>query len=310
MARNFALTSALINYTHVLSTMRNWSEVIIERDPHIILTGASRSILALGTFLTLIATPRQQLFFRSPNYPRGVSCLEEARTLSLYCLQDPYSGQIAYIISIVVLLTVMVGAMPWLTSILHFWVAWSFVKSVPVIDGGDQVAVALTGLFVIFHFGDLRSHHWKIRDDYSTQPAIFRIIWWSALALFSIQGLVIYAHAFIGKLSVPEWSNGTSVWYWLNDPTFTPPQPIKFMLLQLSNSWIGTVLLNYGVLAVEALLAFAITFSSRNKMRMSVIGIMLHFIFAITFGLWSFMYSMICVLTMYLIVPSRLSSQN
>ncbi|WP_169719967.1 hypothetical protein [Actinomyces slackii] len=209
----------------------------------------------------------------------------------------------AYAISLIILLSVIVGVLPWLTSILHFWLMWSFVHSVPIIDGGDQVALAMTAIFVMYHFGDLRLHHWSGRRKYFGQPIVLRAIWWSALILFSIQGSVIYAHAVLGKLNVPEWANGTSVWYWITDPTFSPPEPFLSILKFVSGSWLGTVLLNYGVLGIEAMLALALLARPRTKIRIAMIGVMLHTAFALAFGLWSFLCSMICVIIMYLVTP-------
>ncbi len=157
----------------------------------------------------------------------------------------------------------------------------------------------LSFIFILLHFGDLRLTHWSKHKNYRSMPRIIRAIWWSAIPLFILQAMVVYLHACVGKLFVDEWANGTDIWYWLNDSVFGPPTFIKNMLLFVSDYAVGMVLLNYGILVLEFILAIGFLFRDRLRIQLFYIGVLLHVAFAMCFGLWSFLFSMTSLLTMH-----------
>lgn len=118
-----------------------------------------------------------------------------------------------------------------------------------------------------------------------------------------IQAAVIYGHAFIAKLSVAEWMNGTSIWYWIQHPTFRPPELIADVLAGISSTWIGTVGLNYGTLALEAALMVGALLPRRLCMVLVLLGVIFHLGIAVTFGLVSFLCSMSAVLILGYVLP-------
>lgn len=196
-----------------VSFLQRYSGYIESIDPHNKVAGGSRSILAMGTLFTFIFTPMDALFYQSSSYPAGVVCSSTHSSFGLFCILPPHDNPWDYITTYVILISVVIGFVPFLTSLLHFWVAWSFGVACPILDGGDQIAWALSILFVILHFGDLRLTHWHSHKDYAKLPGIFRAIWWSAIPLFILQAMTVYLHACIGKLFIDEWTNGTDVWY-------------------------------------------------------------------------------------------------
>lgn len=276
--------------------LKRYSGYIESIDPHNKVAGCARSILATGTLLTFIFTPMDALFYQSSNYPAEIVCSTTHSNLSLFCASPPHDSPWAYIITYVVLWSVIIGFLPFLTSLLHFWIAWSFGVSSPMLDGGDQIAWALSIIFVILHFGDLRITHWASRKSYASLPSIVKAIWWAAIPLFILQATVVYLHASIGKLFVEEWVNGTDVWYWLNDPTFAPPFFVREILLFISNYTVGTIALNYSVLILEFILAIGFLLRDQLRIKLFFIGVLLHVVFAVCFGLWSFLFSMISLL--------------
>lgn len=284
--------------SRLCDSLNNIGSMILAVDPRGPAAGRARSLLSLGTFLTMIATPRDQLFFRSASYPNGVVCGDLANGISLYCIFDRESP-LPYVISFAILLAVILGVLPMVTSWLHAWLAWSFVHSVPIIDGGDQVAQALTLLFIIFHFGDMRLTHWHTESTFVRIDTFFSPVRAGAVFLFEIQASVIYLHASIAKFAVPEWANGTAIWYWMQDPTFAPPRWIYIPLNALLSYVPSALLITYGVLAFEFVLGVAILLRASLRCRLLLPGLLLHLGFAMVFGLWSFLCSMAALLIMY-----------
>ncbi len=281
----------------------NIGGTILSVDPREPAAGLARSLLALGTLLTMLATPRDQLFFRSDQHPEGVACGELANRFGLYCIFDR-THSITYIISFAILLAVVLGVFPGILSWLHAWLAWSFVHSVPIIDGGDQIAQALTLLFVVFHFGDMRLTHWHTNSMFAHVDRLFAPVRAAAVLLFMIQGSVVYLHASIAKFGVPEWPNGTAIWYWMQDPTFAPPHWLYVPINALLSYAPTALLVTYGILAFEFILGVAIFFRTSARRSLLVPGLVLHVVFAMVFGLWSFLCSMSSLLIMYTYVPT------
>jgi hypothetical protein len=163
----------------------------------------------------------------------------------------------------------------------------------------------LTLLFVVLYLADTRLWHWSAprRSRSATGIAILNGLRTAGYYLFGVQAIILYGHAFIGKLFVPEWLEGTDFWYWIQDPTFAPPGAIKSLLAWMSGSWAGSLLLNYGTLALEAALMCAVLLSTRAKVQLWVLAVAFHLAIAFTFGLWSFLCSMFALLSMYLLGP-------
>lgn len=280
---------------------------VVQVDPRGPAAGFARSAVALGALLTMLATPKDQLFFRSLQYPHGVICTGLNAKLGLYCGFPNLLPGVRGVIGYIILVLVVAGLFPALTSWLHAWFAWSFASSVPVIDGGDQIAQALTLLFIVFHLGDVRPTHWgrrmkSLRIDLATAP-----IRASAIMLFAIQGSVVYLHASIAKFGVHEWGNGTAIWYWLQEPSFSPPGWLYVPLNALFSHAFTAIVATYGVLAFEFILGVAIIFPAKMRRRLLIPGLLLHLVFAMTFGLWSFLCSMSSLLIMYLYVGTAYS---
>lgn len=267
------------------------------------LLGLARSLLAAATLATLVATPHAQLFFRSTNYPDGVTCDRPLSAGSLFCIWRGDLGWIAVLIAIIVLLAVLSGFLPALTALPHWWVAWSFNMTSPIPDGGDQVSAVLTLLLLPLLLGDRRLNHWHVDRRYASRPIAVKVLAYSALVLVWIQVCVIYFHAAVGKFAVEEWANGTVLWYWFHDPTFAPAEPLRSVMLWIVGSGLGAALLAYGSLLTELLLAFALVANQRIRSIMLIVGLLFHLGIAVTFGLWSFSLIMTAALLLYLVRP-------
>lgn len=285
--------------------LRRADRDIREVSPFTPVLGAARSLLALATLLTILFTPNAQLFFRSVTYPDGVTCDRVFSAISLFCVWRGDAAGVAVAVAVVLLAAVISGYLPAVTAVPHWWVAWSFNMSSPIPDGGDQVSAVLTLLLVPILLMDRRRHHWQLDRGYPSRRPVAKVIAYTALALCAIQVCVIYFHAAVGKFAVEEWANGTVLWYWFQDPTFAPAEPLRTLMLGVVGSAAGGAVLAYGSLLIELLLAFALVAGPRYRAVMLVAGALFHLGIAVCFGLWSFSTTMLAALLLYLVRPSR-----
>jgi len=174
--------------------------------------GLARSLLAMGTLFTLL--------FNSTDFlidTRLVNSVSPLQNLNLFFLLADHF-LLAKIISIVVLLLVISGYYPFVTGVLHWFVTYSFFKSCVMIDGGDHVSAILTLLLMPITLTDKRKNHWQ--ENVCEVDSLKALISKTAFTLIKIQICAIYFHAFVGKIPVAEWLNGTATYYWLTHEYF------------------------------------------------------------------------------------------
>lgn len=276
---------------------------VLTRSPHTPIVGLARTLVALGTLLTLLCTPQDALFFRSEAFNAGAVCDTRMSFLSLHCLVGD-RVDISVWLSVAILFAVCSGYAPALTAVPHWWVAWSLNVSSPLRDGGDQVAAALTFLLVPLLLVDRRLNHWQQDRGFGGRTVLAKSVAHATVVLVAIQTIFIYGHAAIGKFTVAEWSNGTAIWYWIQDPAFAPPGFMDAALRLVHATTMGSIALNYGALAIELGLAVAVLGSRRSRRAALVAGISFHVMIAVVFGLWSFLFSMVALLMVAFVRPT------
>lgn len=256
--------------------------------------GLARSLIALGTLLTLVLSSTETLFHpvRLLDNPR---CIGPAATLSLFCTLPI---EVVRLAGIGVLLLVVIGWRPRWTAIPHWWISFSVQASISLPEGGDQAAAILAMLFIPVALTDRRKWHWSAPDRKSRPVASF--VSNLALLLARVQVMVIYLQAFIAKLFVPEWVDGTAVWYWLLDPNFGPTGLRRELALWIGSSALGMTLFTWGTLVIEAGLAYGLLASPRARRVLLVTGVAFHGLIALTMGLMSFSIIMWGALLIYL----------
>ena len=73
----------------------------------------ARTLVAIGTLVTLVATPTSTLFYRSLNFPEGVVCGDPAtKAIALPCLMPGSQQGLMRLLMIVGLLFVLTGYLP------------------------------------------------------------------------------------------------------------------------------------------------------------------------------------------------------
>jgi antimicrobial peptide system SdpB family protein len=256
--------------------------------------GLARSILALGLFLTLLFNSNDVLFYLNSGAIEFQ--INQYNFFSIYLLIQ--NTQIAKLISIVVLFFVIIGIYPRITCLLHFWVTYSFSSCVHIPDGGDQIATIISFLLIPVFLLNPNRWHWQInktKSFYSNTVAFYSIL------LIKLQTIVIYFHSSVGKFPVVEWTEGSAIYYWFNDPVFGLNNSLKpFFDIIFKNS-ILTFYANWGVMFLELFIVLAVITSSKKIKKYALImGLLFHFFIILVHGLFSFYFSMASLLILSL----------
>ena len=262
--------------------------------------GLARTLLALGTALTLIFNEPNLLFRPGSGVVEYPVC-ESPWTFGVFCLGSAKLGLMRWIAA-AVLLVVASGWRPRWTAIPHWWISFSLQTSAITLDGGDQVAAVLTLLLLPIALTDNRRWHWQHLDSaIPLSPAIIarRLVALSAVFVIRIQVAAIYLHAAVAKWSVEEWSDGTILYYWFNDPFIGAPTWLKPFIIPLSTSRL-VALFTWGSILLELLLFMALVMPKNRWRIMLIAGILFHAAIAVTMGLISFGLSMAAALVLYL----------
>ncbi len=286
---------------------------ILNSNPWTNVYGLARSIIAIGTLLTFLANDVHSLFIPLVGVPTPPVCNGIA-SFSFFCLFPDGYLILSKWIAIIILAIVASGWRPRITGILHWWISFSFIVSATLIDGGDQIAAVITLLLIPITLTDDRKWHWadrntKTKGKFIYTEGIKKIIAYVFRILLRIQVALIYLQAFTAKLDVVEWVNGTSLYYWLNDPMFGPPDFIYQLLEPFLLSSTLLPLMTWGVLLIELLLFAALFMPRKWWTPMLKIGLLFHFMIVILFGLVSFFCTMAGGLILYL-YPLTKNSQT
>jgi len=262
--------------------------------------GLSRSLLAFGTLSTLLANEAHLLF---PSIEGMGNFIMNSEFSLFYLLKEHL--HIAKWVSVIILILVISGWRPMLTCIPHWWVAFSFFTSSPIVDGGDQITSILTLLLIPVCITDKRRWHWenngpKIESsDFWQQCKHLFIV--SFLIVIKVQIAIIYYHAATAKLSVEEWTNGTALYYWFTHDVFGMGSFLEPLLMPVLLNPVLVTLMTWSVIVFEILLFAACLMSRRNQKIMLTLGISFHFSIFVIHGLFSFFFAMAAALILYLI---------
>jgi len=269
--------------------------------------GLARTLIAFGTLCTVAFTPSDVLLSPLADGTVPPVCAGVSRA-GLWCVVPANHRWFASVITILVLLLVISGWRPRYTGLLHWYVSWSLLLGVTLQDGGDQAAAVLTLLLIPVTLTDPRRWHWSRGPQPVPLDASVGWAWVVARvtrALIIVQVSGIYLQACVAKLGVPEWSDGTALWYWLKGSQFAPPPWIAVVTDRLIASPLGVTSLTYGTLIIEFLIAAAIFMAPPYRRLVLIAGIALHAGIMVTMGLVSFFFSMVGALTLYLVPAGK-----
>lgn len=263
--------------------------------------GVARTLMALATASTLATNDTIAMFPAVPASMLPPPYCVGVRHLSAYCLVPTRELEVVRWLSVFALLVVASGYRPRITGLVHAWISFSFAVSSPLLDGGDQVASALTLLLLPVTLTDPRKWHWSppAADTAPKQP-IARLVTRLAMLLAQLQVAGIYFHAAVGKTAVDDWANGTALYYWVRHPMVGAAGVAAKLMYPLTEAAVPLALLTWGVIGLEFLLAGAILCPERVRRYLLPCGIALHVGIIVIHGLISFGLTMIAAVILYL----------
>lgn len=265
--------------------------------------GVARTLLALGTSLTLIFNESGILFRPGSGMPNFPVC-QGVGIFGIFCNFNPYL-ETARWISVVILLIVASGWRPRYTAFFHWWISFSLQTSAITVDGGDQVTAVLTFLLLPIALTDKRKWHWQSipkeekQQNLNSLKSLFpRLIALMASVAIRVQVAIIYFHAATAKIAVPEWIDGTILYYWFTDSMTGLPNWLGFLNIIFTTRLVA--LATWSALILEILLFMALVMPKKKWGIFLFLGIGFHLLIALTMGLISFGLAMAAALILYL----------
>ncbi|SEL76255.1 antimicrobial peptide system protein, SdpB family [Stigmatella aurantiaca] len=260
--------------------------------------GLARTLIALATCGTLAFNHSSTLFRPAVGVPQVPLC-DGIRQISLFCVLPSGWLEVARWTAVLLLLGVASGWRPRITGFIHWWTAISLQWSGILTDGGDQIASILALLLLPVTLTDGRRWHWAAALPPEEGSEIGRLIARSSWLLVRAQVALIYFHACIGKFQVPEWVDGTALYYWLLDPSVGAPDWLaRWMLPLLSHPIVA--LLTWSVLLLELGLAAGLLLGPTGRQVLLPLGFAFHAGIALFHGLISFVLVMFGALILLL----------
>jgi len=283
--------------------MSKFNEVVLrfenrfKENPYTITYGFGRTLLALSTLSVFLFNDISILY--------NEQALDVISNSDLFVNKINFFGifgysnlLIAQLISIFIFLLVISGYLPQITGILHFWVCFSFNNSAILLDGGEQVASIFTLLILPICILDNRLNHWEKSVN---QNIISKVFGHFIFAVISIQASYLYLNTAIEKLyRLPEWKEGTALYYVFNNPMFGVPDFVQNSLSFLTHSKF-VLILTWSVILSHLFLSYVLLLKRKNKKYAIYAGFFLHGGIALFMGLYSFSLAMFGVLVLYLL---------
>lgn len=275
-------------------------DLSLKKFPYTNVVGLSRSIIALGTLLTLLFNPLSNIFHITIDNKIVNPLLNPISPLNNYNFFILVGFEnIIFMkwIAICILLITISGYFIKITSILHWWISLSFLYFSSIIDGGDQIAAILTFVLIPLCITDPRKNHWNDIKHFSSSKNIIGLF---SIWIIRLQVAIIYFHAAIGKFNVTEWSDGTALYYWFNHSVFGMPIMLSHFINPILSSYVLISFLTYGVILFEILLFLALTSSEKYRKIILPFAVAFHLGIILFHGIFSFFFSISAGLILYL----------
>jgi antimicrobial peptide system SdpB family protein len=265
--------------------------------------GAARSLLAVGTLLTLACNRSATLFITGSGMnfdpPDSQYFIQK---IGFFCVFGPHHLEMARWVAVALLAVVASGWNPRLTGLIHWWIASSLQMSATLVDGGDAITANLTLLMLPLTLTDPRRSHWGSADVKDSHPSARLRLFFALIGyvLIRFQMAGVYFHASVAKFGVEEWADGTAIYYWAINPTFGYPDWLQPLTMRLLKDPVIVCCTTWGVMILEYLLGIGLFLPKRHWKWLLYGGITLHVGIIILHGLVSFGLAMIAGLILYL----------
>lgn len=274
---------------YIRSFILTWPDRMLNWSHHFVWPrgfALARSLVALGTAVTFLATPMSTLFYQSENFPEGTVCSSSiVNTIAIFCRINPSYYNILKPVLIAILLIIIIGFAPRFLGILHWYITFSFVNASPVPDGGDHLALVITTLILPASLFDSRRWAWRSEPQL---PASWWIIAGTTQLAGILQVMFVYLYSSIAKFGVTEWADGTALWYWSRQSIFGFPDHLRIVTDEIFSVGLAVASLTYSVLLLELFLGMSILMTWRWKALAFILGVVFHLCIALFLGLVSF----------------------
>jgi antimicrobial peptide system SdpB family protein len=178
------------------------------------------------------------------------------------------------------------------TALFHWYISFSVYNSIVCGDGGDQVTATLTFLLLPLALLDPRRWHWENASAISASaPFLVRITANAAAFLVQLQVSVIYVDSCIAKITVPEWSNGTELYYVMMNNYIGASSAVSWIVSGFVRTP-GVVVATWTALVLEFLLGINLLLAPRARRTLFWFGIAFHAAIALFIGIPTFALAM------------------
>ncbi|MEZ0167022.1 sporulation-delaying protein SdpB family protein [Kineococcus sp. LSe6-4] len=246
----------------------------------------ARSLIAVAQLSILVFTPANFLFVPVGTEPAGPSC-NAYNAWTAYCALDEFDASYISWALVAGLILVISGFWPRVTGILHVWVTFSISTAIQLPDGGEAAAQVVTVFFALILLSDNRRNHWII-DTSSRKTSTLTPISWAASWGLRLQIFWIYISASVAKFSVPEWQEGSAIYYVARQVFFGVDGPLEGLLLWATSQPLLSLAITWGTMIGEIAIAILVLLPYRVARFSLVLTMVFHGGIILVIGLWSF----------------------
>lgn len=275
-------------------------------DVHADAVSVARALLCLATAGTLLANPPRLAV--APTLATGSDAAALAvwqstgchglRVAASYCVAPAQHLGWVHLLLAALLLVAGAGYRPRLLALPTWWTVWSVYVCLWARDGGDRVQQVLALLLVVVSLTDRRRWAWsRLEIPRRPSPRAQGFASW-ALALATVQVVIVYGVAGFAKLQEAGWRDGSSLYYWGHNLTFGLHGWASGLLPLLDSSFVRHGLA-WTTIALELSLAAGVLVPRHLRRWLLVPGFLLHLSIALFMGLSSFALTMCAALVLY-----------
>ncbi|AKK02483.1 hypothetical protein CEPID_03015 [Corynebacterium epidermidicanis] len=260
-----------------------------------------RRSIALSLMLTLIFTPVEFLITPSAVNLEPLRCEGTLKKALFFCIVPVEFLTLGKWVAVVLCGLVIVGKYLFLSSLILFWISSTMFHMIPTSDGGEQIALCLSTLLLIYSLGGL-AETFKKRIGFKSRGAeAWHYVWH---LMIKIQMAVVYFQAGIAKLGVESWADGSEIYYDLLNPMFgATGWRLKLAMLIVDYDFI-LLAITWGTISAEVFISYAIFGGDSAKKVALTLAVLLHSSIAIFLGIVSFSIVMIGG-AIYALLPAR-----
>jgi antimicrobial peptide system SdpB family protein len=178
------------------------------------------------------------------------------------------------------------------------------------VEGGEHISNNLSLFLIPICLFDGNPWHWNLGANHKNQH--FKGITEGVFAtLCRIQVCIVYLHAGVAKIGLPDWDGGTVIYYYSLHPTFGLSPFWKPILAPLFRNPGVSFFLSWSVMILELTLAAGLFAKKEIKNILFWLGAFFHLGIYIVYGLSSFatiMFAALIILLMneyYIQIPKN-----